>query len=458
MNDPGQIPHSPYLPLDPEVAAYNSTSGHLTPWEFAGWQKEVMSWKDTAYLHAGLNPTYPYKISGPDAMKLFADTCVNSFAKFSIGGSKHAVMCNAQGNIMAHGMLLRTGEDEFITFYLSPYINYFVDSGKYDVKGEDLTGQVFMFQVAGPRSLEILEAALQEDLHDIKFLRHRPAQITVESGQVVDIKVLRIGMAGSLAYEVHGRIEDALPVYAKILQAGQPFGVERIGMLVYGMNHTENGFPQVAIHFMAAWHQDPDFIAYLGEAMDYYAGHFAQLEGSAGPDLAARYSNPIDLGWSHVVKFDHDFIGREALAALVAAPRRAVVTLIWNVQDILDVYASFFEKGPAHDFMTFQADTIWSKNGMVSHVDEVLKDGVRVGLSMGRVYSYYYRAMISLCPIDIAHADLGGEVEIVWGEPGARQKKIRATVARFPIFDLPRNEHIDVSAIPRLAGAVALDA
>ena len=35
------------------------------------------------------------------------------------------------------------------------------------------------------------------------------------------------------------------------------------------------------------------------------------------------------------------------------------------------------------------------------------------------------------------------------GEPGKRQKKIRATVSRFPYLDTDRNETIDVEAIPR---------
>ena len=57
--------------------------------------------------------------------------------------------------------------------------------------------------------------------------------------------------------------------------------------------------------------------------------------------------------------------------------------------------------------------------------------------------------MLSLCSIDVAYGDLGTEAVVVWGEPGRRQKKIRATVSRFPYLDANRNETIDVEAIPR---------
>ena len=69
------------------------------------------------------------------------------------------------------------------------------------------------------------------------------------------------------------------------------------------------------------------------------------------------------------------------------------------------------------------------------YADQVLKDGRAVGVSSGRQYSYYYRAMLSLCSIDVTEGELGSEVTVLWGDPGTRQKEIRATVARFPYLD-----------------------
>ena len=46
---------------------------------------------------------------------------------------------------------------------------------------------------------------------------------------------------------------------------------------------------------------------------------------------------------------------------------------------------------------------------------------------------------------------IGNEVVVVWGDVGTRQKHIRATVERFPLYNEDRNEVIDVSAIPHLA-------
>jgi hypothetical protein len=62
--------------------------------------------------------------------------------------------------------------------------------------------------------------------------------------------------------------------------------------------------------------------------------------------------------------------------------------------------------------------------------------------------------MLSLATIDTPYAEPGTEVLVLWGEPGTRQKKIRAVVSRFPYLNEHRNEDVDVNAIP-VAAAVA---
>ncbi|OFW57607.1 MAG: hypothetical protein A2133_03490 [Actinobacteria bacterium RBG_16_64_13] len=56
--------------------------------------------------------------------------------------------------------------------------------------------------------------------------------------------------------------------------------------------------------------------------------------------------------------------------------------------------------------------------------------------------------MISLCSLDAPYASLGTEVRVIWGEPGTRQKQIRAEVSRFPYLNENRNEDIDATVIP----------
>ena len=66
--------------------------------------------------------------------------------------------------------------------------------------------------------------------------------------------------------------------------------------------------------------------------------------------------------------------------------------------------------------------------------------------------AYYYRQMISVCSINTEFSQIGTEVTVLWGEPGTRQKEIRAAVARYPFLDVERNEKIDTGKLSAFDG------
>lgn len=438
--------HSIYVPFDKNVPLYQcSAKPYAIPWEYTGWRDETMSWKETCYLHGNLNPSPTFRIKGPEALKFLSDTCVNSFANFPVGTGKHAIMCNEEGLIMMDGVLLRLDEDDFITYWMAPYVVYSLEKGNYNAEGEVLTGRVFLFQIAGPRSLEVLEAASGDDLHDIRFMQHR---LSIFNG--IEVRVLRMGMAGTLAYELHGKVEHARSVYKAVLKAGDPFGIRRLGHRAYMMNHTESGFPQAYYHFPYPWAEDEGFAEFLTTAGGAL-GLAPCLAGSMGPDIRLRYRNPVELGLAGMIKFDHDFIGRKALEKEVANPRRKMVTLVWNTKDIIDVYASQFEPGEPYPNMDSPNHHTFEHGPHILYADQVLKDGKFIGVSSGRAYSYYFREMLSLCSVDLEYSAIGNEVVVLWGNPGTRQKEIRAKVSRFPYLIENRNQVVDVSKIPHIA-------
>jgi len=437
--------HSHFVPYYPSVPFYQCTArAFAVPYEYTGWRDETMSWKETCYIHGNLNPSPTYRIKGPDALKFLASTCVNSFAHFPVGTGKHAIMCNEEGLVMMDGVLLRLDEDDFVTYWMAPYIAYALEKGNYNAKGENLTGQVFLFQIAGPRSLEVLEAASGDDLHDIRFMCHRLSSVVGK-----EVRVLRRGMAGTLAYELHGRVEDARPVYRAVFEAGEPFGIRRLGHRAYMMNHTENGFPQAYYHFPYPWREDKQFAEYvtkIGGAI----GFNSALAGSMGPDIRLRYRNPVELGWTGMIKFDHDFVGRRALEKEVVNPRRKMVTLVWNTDDIIDVCASQFRPGEPYPDMDSPNHYPFASGIHTFYADRVLKGGKLIGISSGRAHSFYFREMISLCSIDVEYSAMGTEVVVLWGNPGTRVKEIRAKVSRFPYLSENRNQVVDVRKIPHV--------
>lgn len=75
-------------------------------------------------------------------------------------------------------------------------------------------------------------------------------------------------------------------------------------------------------------------------------GGACSLGGSFySPNIEDYYLNPWDLSYSHLIKYDHDFIGREALEEMAKGPRRRRVTLVWQPQDVLRVYETYLQPG-----------------------------------------------------------------------------------------------------------------
>lgn len=462
MSQPTVIPFQAGLPWTNNVTEYVMVGPELSAHQFSGWRHESTAWKDSAYLGASLLVSPTFRVHGPDATRFLHDHFVNDFDRLTVGGIRHGIMCDQEGRVVADGVILKTGDNDYFGTWLNPAIQQRFEAGQYDAVGEDLTGQRFLLQVGGPRSLEIVERATGEDLHDLSFARHRESSIAGHP-----VRILRLGMAGTLSYEVHGDFADAGDVYNELVAAGEPFGMVRLGRRAYMLNHTEDGFPQAYYHFTYPWYEDPALGAWLDERPG--AGFFAwrpRLLGSVGDDKDVRYVTPFDCGWASRIDWNHDFTGKAALARIAeqGAPRQ-VVTLEWNAEDVADVFVSQFRDGPVYDPIDAPNDMAWdggtlddesgTPRTMGFHADWVDAGDQRVGIAVGRAASMGYQRMISLAFIDPAFADEGTELTVLWGASGRPQRRIRATVTRFPYFDAPNNRDIDTSTIPRgFAGAV----
>lgn len=272
---------------------------------------------------------------------------------------------------------------------------------------------------------------------------------TIEGAEV---RIQRIGMAGSLAYEIHGQVADCQKVYAKVLTVGEEYGLRRLGRHAYWNTHTENGFPQASIHFPYAYEQDEQFwqeCVKTQSPMLAIAASSARLTGSVGQDVETRFVNPYELGWERGISYHHDFIGKEALEKIRDGRHRTVVTLEWNTEDVLDVWRSGLVDGEPYAQMDDAED--FDPTGTLEYrADKVLADGEMVGISSGRIHSWKYQRMLSLGLVYPEYAKEGTELVVLWGDPGTRQKEIRAKVARYPYMNTDRNEDVDVmEKVPR---------
>ncbi|MDR0585126.1 MAG: hypothetical protein LBG57_12405 [Treponema sp.] len=431
--------------------------GVTVPYEYTGWQDEILASKSSAWIGTALTTQSPtYDVKGPDLVKFFNSICVNDFSGLTDKGIRHAIICNEKGQILTDSVVHKIAEDCIRTYWLMPVIDWLVKERGMQVEGISMAGKLFFIQIEGEKSLEITETACESDLHDIKFGAHCIAKIAG-----VEVRILRLGMSGNLAYEVHGDIKDFDIVYQKIWEAGKQFGAKKLGFHTYSnFNHTEAGFPNINLHYPLPWYETSGLAEYLADKpMLGFNNLNRRLRGSVGNDLESRFVTPYDNDWGSRVKFNHEFTGRAALEKIAKNPPRKVVTLEWNADDVGAVYAAQFRgKVEVCERIDHPSDVAFQENmtggpgeGFIYRADKVLAEGKQVGIAVGRIVSAYYHTMISLAYLIPEHAVEGKELTLIWGTPGTPQKEIRVKVARYPYLDpkFVRNEKRDVSDIPR---------
>jgi len=246
--------------------------------------------------------------------------------------------------------------------------------------------------------------------------------------------------------ELFGPWEEAEDVRAAIVQAGEEFGLRQVGSRVYATNTLESG-----------WIPCPLPAVFTGDAMKAYRewlpANWYEGTGSLGgsyysDDIRDYYLTPHDLGYWPFVRFDHDFVGRDALERMTE-PKRRKVTLAWNGDDVAEAMGTLLRKS---DGLAAKYIDLPLTNYSTWPNDKVLHGGELVGVSTFSGYSYNERAMLSLAILDL-DVEIGSEVVLVWGEEdgGSRkpvverhaQAEIRAVVSPCPYSDVARTTYAE---------------
>lgn len=400
----------------------------IMPFAYQDWWVEGEDWYDGVTIHAGLNPFSRYDVKGENFIEFLETVTTNTYHNFPVGKARHALPVAPNGKIILDGIVIRRSEDEFhLTGWLDPQMYNQMIGGKFQFESEYTGNKRFLYQLCGDRSLEVIENACKQDMHDIKFMWVKDAKIAGH-----DVYIVRTGMSGTLAYEVHGLVEYAEEVYAELLAVGKNYGIKELGRFGYINQHTEGSIPQVAIH--------------------YAVGGIPQLApvttGSLPKDHELVYRSPYDLGWGNLVNFNHEFVGKEALLSEVNGPHRDCVHLIWNPASVAEVVKASLDNTRRVDPIDMYGDYDFVHNCNTQHIDAVYDGDRFVGASSGRFMSAKFREMISMASLDEDVCVDGKQLEVLWGNPGSDQVRVKVTVKRFPYFSEKRNNNFDLETIP----------
>lgn len=222
-------------------------------------------------------------ITGPDAEAFLNYVTTNNVSVLTPLSAHYSLMCNERGGIKDDFVLSRLEKEKFLIVYNAAnrekdFQWLRTNSKNSQVKIEDVSDQIAMFAVQGPKAQETLQKISSEDLSLIK--RFKCGWIEIAENQVF---ISRTGYTGEDGFEIFiwdtplSNPSKAVKVWNAILEAGREFGIKPCGLGARDTLRLEAG--------MCLYGNDID-----------------------------ENTTPLEARLSFVVKFNKgDFIGREAL-------------------------------------------------------------------------------------------------------------------------------------------------
>jgi len=395
--------------------------------EFSNWRDEQRAWRETCVLFDQSHHMVNLFVEGPDTVKLLQHLATNSFKNFTVDQAKQFAPVTPYGHVIGDGILFYLAENSMCYVGRNPaanWIEFHAKTGGYNVTtkyddrspsrpmGKPVTRAFYRYQIQGPNAQDVIKKLNGGVFPDIKFFRM--GHITIAGRKV---RALRHGMAGAPGLEVWGPYEQVDEIKTAIMEAGKDFGIVAVGARAYATNTLESG-----------WIPSPVPAIYTGDKLKAYREWLpitsyeanASIGGSyASKNVEDYYTTPYELGYNTFTKFDHDFIGADALKAMEGKNSRKKVTFAWENKDVERIWAS--QLAPAGE--NYKFIDLPLSNYASSSYDAVMKGGKRAGASMFSGYSYNERKMLSLGWVEEEFSKPGTELTLVWGEENGGTKK-----------------------------------
>lgn len=218
-----------------------------------------------------------FMITGPEALDLIQKVTSNDASKIIDGQAQYSCFPNDKGGIVDDLIVYRFSAEKYMLVVNASNIekdwNWVKSHNNFDAQMEDISEQMVLFAVQGPKANATLQKLTSTDLSSIKFYHFAEGEL---AGKQMIIS--GTGYTGAGGFELYVHKEDAEEVWTKLFEAGEEFGIAPIGLGARDTLRLEMGFCLY------------------------------------GNDITDETS-PLEAGLGWITKFTKDFINSEALKA-----------------------------------------------------------------------------------------------------------------------------------------------
>ncbi len=185
-------------------------------------------------------------VKGPDAGKFLDLMYTNMMSTLKLGRCRYGLMCNENGFLFDDGVVVRTGEDEFLCHTTSggsdrvhAHMEEWIQTEWWDLKvwTANVTDQWAQIAIAGPNARHVLaDAGTDIDL-SLPFMSYLEGTLAG-----VPVRLFRISFSGELSFEIATPARHGLALWQALQKAGEKHGVMPYGTEALHIMRAEKGF------------------------------------------------------------------------------------------------------------------------------------------------------------------------------------------------------------------------
>ncbi len=218
-----------------------------------------------------------FLVTGTNALPLIQRIFSNDAAKLPVGSAQYGYMPNLEGGIVDDLIIYRIKDEQYLMVVNAANIEkdwkhleqYNIDFG---AELKDLSKDYSLLSVQGPKAVEVLQQLSSVNLTAIEYYQFKVGDLA----GVEYVILSATGYTGSGGFEIYCKNTEAQQIWNRLLEAGESFGIEPIGLAARNTLRLEMGYC---------------------------------LYGNEIDDTTSPYE--AGLGW--VTKYTKDFVNSEAL-------------------------------------------------------------------------------------------------------------------------------------------------
>ncbi|OED42555.1 aminomethyltransferase [Chromatiales bacterium (ex Bugula neritina AB1)] len=267
------------LPYDPTYFVYNR---RLATASLNNLTADEVYWRVRTNVILRHTGELPLEIRGPDAGTLLNRVLTRDIAKNRVGRCSYQFACYDDGGMITDGVLVRLASNRFWYGQADGDLFSWLRANARGLDVEVLDPGVWVSQVQGPRSLDVLAAAIDGDLPE-PFNYFDMAEVKIAGQPVV---LTRSGFTNELGWEFYLLPDtDIDAVGARILEAGKAYDMTPTSADAFRARRIEAGLLNAGSDFNET---TTPFAAGLGHLVNLNKGEFCGREALLEADQRCR--------------------------------------------------------------------------------------------------------------------------------------------------------------------------